>query len=166
LTDNIRAKRRFCSKACFTSKIDRTCKECGKAFQVPASVLSGKTNASANFCCRPCYENWLCRTNPDPSRGYGWRQIRLEARRLAPFCAYCGTTKGLQVHHIIPYRLTADNAHDNLIPLCRKHHKSVETDFLEMERAVANGLDAAKQALGSELRARQAETRKGLSHAA
>jgi hypothetical protein len=158
---NKRANRRFCSRACREEpKLHRICKECGIEFDVLPSVLSGKTNASANFCCRPCYMNWLCRLNPNPSRGYGWHEIRRQARRAAPFCAYCGTTTRLDVHHIIPYRLTADNAHDNLIPLCRKHHKAVEMDFLEMERVVANDLGAAKQVLGAELRARQAETRK------
>ena len=35
----------------------------------------------------------------------------------------------LNIHHIIPYRLTQDNSLENLIPLCRKHHKIVESYF-------------------------------------
>lgn len=166
-TQNERSKRRFCSHACQRGdRVTRVCKECGAGFETLASTISGKTNATANFCRRPCYENWLCRTNPDPSRGPGWRAIRREARRLNPFCAYCGATTALQVHHVIPYRLTADNGQDNLIPLCIKHHKVVETAFLEIEREVANDLGTAKARLGMELRIRQTETRSRLTAAA
>ena len=38
-------------------------------------------------------------------------------------------------NRIIPYRLTEDNSVDNLIPLCRKHHKKMESmtlPFIEM----------------------------------
>ena len=31
------------------------------------------------------------------------------------------------MHHIVTYRLTHDNAENNLIPLCVKHHKIVES---------------------------------------
>jgi hypothetical protein len=40
----------------------------------------------------------------------------------------------LQVHHAIPWRLTRDNSQGNLVPLCRRHHKIIETIFLEAER--------------------------------
>jgi len=146
--------------------IHRVCKECGSGFDLAKYLLSGKTNASGNFCCRPCYETWLCRTNPDPARGYGWRAIRIEARRRAPFCADCGATKGLQVHHIIPYRLTADNGQDNLVPLCRKHHKIAEMAFLEIERAVMADLGRLKMILEMEFRARQDAIRASIRVAA
>lgn len=83
----------------------------------------------------------------------------MEARRRAPFCADCGATKGLQVHHIIPYRLTADNGQDNLVPLCLKHHKVAEMAFLEIERAAMTDLEGTKVIMAAEFRARQAAVR-------
>jgi aminoglycoside phosphotransferase len=63
------------------------------------------------------------------------------------------------VHHIIPYRLTADNGQDNLIPFCLKHHKVAEVAFLEIERAAMADLAGTKISLGSVMRARQEATR-------
>lgn len=56
--------------------------------------------------------------------------------------------KGLQVHHLAPYRLSFDNSDENLMPLCVKHHKVVETLTLELE---ATGLppDEIKFAMGN-----------------
>lgn len=42
------------------------------------------------------------------------------------------TTKKIQIHHIIPYRLTQDNSRENLIPLCVKHHKAIEYIGLDL----------------------------------
>ena len=33
----------------------------------------------------------------------------------------------LDVHHIVPFRITHDNRQANLIPLCKKCHKRVES---------------------------------------
>ena len=41
--------------------------------------------------------------------------------------------KGIQVHHAIPFRLTRDNSQANLFPLCVKHHKIVESIFVDIE---------------------------------
>lgn len=152
---------RFCSTACRTAfvNVDRTCKHCGSGFSVWRSKLSGKTNASANFCSRPCYEKWLCRTDRVTGRGSQWRRIRNEAIRLNPFCAICGTRRGLQVHHIVPFRLSFDNSQDNLIPLCRKHHRYIETVFCEVERDIGEDWATAKLILGNSIRERQEATR-------
>lgn len=42
---------------------------------------------------------------------------------LAP-CAWCGTTNGVEVHHIYPQHLWPDRAHDtnNMICLCPRCH--------------------------------------------
>lgn len=119
----------YCSVGCRkeSSRISRTCKQCKTEFKVYRSALSGKTNASGNFCKRPCYEQWLCQTDRVKGRGSRWRSIRNDAVRRQPFCAMCGRAKRLQVHHIVPYRLTRDNRQVNLVPLCAKHHKFVES---------------------------------------
>ncbi len=123
--------RRFCSWVCRRNYflVERTCKYCQKTFFVSQGVISGKTNSSGNFCSRPCYNNWLCDTDRITGRGSRWLAIRREAKRRSPFCALCGTTQNLEVHHIIPFRLTYDNSHSNLIPLCKRHHKRVESIF-------------------------------------
>lgn len=128
---------RFCSLACRRQhqadmRLNRKCVECGAAFSVAPSVLN--TNATARFCSRPCYHKFLCRTERTTGRGSQWAVARNEAVRVAPFCAICGTTKTLQVHHAVPFRLTRDNSQGNLVPLCVRHHRWVETMFVETER--------------------------------
>jgi len=73
------------------------------------------------------------------------------------FCAICGITKKIHIHHIIPYRLTHDNSLDNLIPLCATHHVIMEKTT---KRFVDNtqDYDAAKFMLNVMFRARQIET--------
>lgn len=122
-------RRHYCSPTCLTENrwTSRKCKFCGADFKVRRSALSGRTNASGNFCSRPCYNNYLCSTERTNGRGSRWKKVRQEALKRAPFCAICGTLQRLDVHHITPYRLTHDNKQTNLIPLCKKHHKMVET---------------------------------------
>src|SRR5688572_5154283 len=125
---------RFCSKPCHQSVIERevrTCKFCSANFEIRKSTL--RTNASGNFCSRLCYEKFLCRTDKVSGRGSQWRRIRKGILRIIPCCVLCGTTKGIQVHHVIPYRLTRDNSPRNLVPLCRKHHREIESLFLQTE---------------------------------
>ena len=125
---------KFCSTSCKTASAareKRRCNHCGAEFSVLASVL--RSNASGNFCTRACYEQWLCRTDRTTGRGSQWRKIRRDAVSRAPFCAMCGTRKNLQVHHVIPFRLTHDNSSDNLVPLCVKHHRMIETLLVSTE---------------------------------
>jgi len=136
--------KRFCSVKCKRDSAERTareCKHCGLAFDVLASTIK-TSNASGNFCSRGCYETFLCRTGRVTGRGSQWKRIRAEAIKKAPFCAICGTTKSLQVHHIIPFRISRDNAQNNLIPLCVKHHRWVETILVETE---SFGFDATSK---------------------
>ena len=124
----------YCSIACRKkeNRISRTCKQCSEEFYIFKSSL--KTNASGNFCSRKCYEKHLCNGDKITGRGSQWKKIRDEVVSAFPFCAVCGTTKNLQVHHITPYRITQDNGKENLVPLCVKHHKWVEMMFVETER--------------------------------
>lgn len=126
---------KYCSRNCLRAakSVTRTCATCHNEFRVPRSVLSDRTNSSARFCSRHCYECYLCRTPRIRGRGSRWNTIRREALRRTPFCAMCGTGQHLQVHHIIPFRLTRDNSQTNLIPLCRACHKRVEAVFHDVE---------------------------------
>jgi hypothetical protein len=125
----------YCSVACRVKGTheDRTCKYCGTSFSVWKSSIAAGTNASGNFCSRACYEKWLCRTDRVTGRGSQWSKSRKEALRRVPFCAVCGTRRGLQVHHLAPFRLNYDNRQSNLITLCVKHHKIVESLTNEIE---------------------------------
>lgn len=125
----------YCSIACRKKgkRVERNCKQCGKTFDVLASSVSGKTNAAGNFCCRHCYEQWMCRTDRVTGRGSQWNKVRQMAKIAAPFCGQCGTAENLQVHHIVPFRITHDNSQNNLIPLCRRCHKAVEAVTHEIE---------------------------------
>lgn len=136
------ARATFCSVECKSSasRTVRECKHCSAEFSVLKSAL--KSNASGNFCSRPCYERYLCKGDRVTGRGSQWNKIRSEVLAGFPFCAVCGTTKNLQVHHIIPFRLTKDNSKANLVPLCTTHHRWVETMFVDTERF---GIDAITQ---------------------
>lgn len=130
------AKAIFCSVKCKSeyAREDRKCKTCGQTFSVTRSSISSNSNASGNFCSRKCYEKYLCNGERTTGRGSQWKRTRDEVIAAFPFCAKCGTTKNLQVHHITPFRLTHDNSKDNLVPLCVKHHKEIEMMFVETER--------------------------------
>lgn len=138
------ARAKFCSVSCKSAyaREGRICKTCGSEFEILKSAL--KTNASGNFCSRSCYEVFLCRTDRMTGRGSQWKKIRDAVAKAFPFCGVCGTTKNIQVHHIVPFRLTHDNSPENLIPLCTKHHKWVEMMFVETE---AHGADIETQGM-------------------
>lgn len=122
------------------------------------SVAAGRTNASGNFCSRPCYERWLCRTGRVTGRGSQWRRIREAVKAAAPFCGVCGRVACLlQVHHIVPFRLTFDNDNSNLIPLCVRCHKRVEMVTVEVEGVVDDPADIAL-VMNTLLRFRQSAT--------
>jgi len=76
------------------------------------------------------------------------------ARTHSVICAMCGTTDGLQVHHIVPFRLTRDNTQSNLVPLCLKHHKHVETVTHDIE-AVTEDFEVMKLFMGNIIREHQ-----------
>lgn len=153
------SRQQFCSLACRHAalSVERTCATCGGAFRIPRSILSGRTNASGRFCSRSCYERHLCRTPRVRGRGSRWNSIRRGALRQTPFCACCGKIRHLQVHHVIPFRLTRDNSPTNLIPLCRACHKGVESVFHDVE-AVDPPLPVSKLVLFCSIHARRTVT--------
>ena len=157
--------RRFCSRKCFgkwlsesckgiprpevagerpdlQDRIERICKQCGKAFQIKRSRADRR-----KFCCNDCYvswqqanhpgsgiDNWNWRGGPESYYGPNWRPQRREAReRDSYICQRCGITEEeqgqeLDVHHKIPFREFGlsryEEANDlsNLTCLCNKCH--------------------------------------------
>ncbi len=129
-------KNNYCSIECRGrhNRIKRVCKQCNQEFTILKSTISDKTNSTGNFCSRNCYNNYMAIGDYIKGRGSRWNKTRKEILDKFPFCAICGTTKNLQIHHITPYRLTHDNSKENLIPLCTKHHKWIEMMFCDTER--------------------------------
>jgi 5-methylcytosine-specific restriction endonuclease McrA len=64
---------------------------------------------------------------PGPKRSRLWRKVRKAFIKKNPFCANCGGTKKLEVHHIVPFHedFTKELDHDNLIVLCSRKKKGV-----------------------------------------
>ena len=57
-------------------------------------------------------------------RSSAWPRVRKEFAQLNPTCAVCGTKKGLNVHHCVPFYIdpSLELRNENLISLCRDHH--------------------------------------------
>lgn len=72
---------------------------------------------------------------------YAWKKKRKEIKALyGGKCAVCGSTKNLQVHHIIPItilpELKLDN--NNLIPLCERYHTLAHSGILNQTKLKSN----------------------------
>ena len=52
-----------------------------------------------------------------------WSEVRNKHIKKQPFCQACGSTKGLEVHHIEPFHVNPARELDetNLITLCNKN---------------------------------------------
>ena len=120
-------KKSYCSKECYDrarneTRQERVCEHCGRAFTVYTSAIE-KTNASGRFCSLECYWNSM---KKDRATYQGFRAAKRKHFAGKQFCAMCGTTKNIQIHHIIPNRLTQDQRKENLLPLCPLHHNRIE----------------------------------------
>ena len=115
------------------SRIERNCDYCKKDILVIPSKIKEYRN---HFCSRICKSifhigeysgdknaNWR---GGHINRKGDFYSIKTRYFKKKQFCALCGTFKKIHIHHIIPFRNTQDNSLKNLIPLCVKHHRSVE----------------------------------------
>jgi heterodisulfide reductase subunit B len=130
--------RRFCSLKCANTsrrrhpRFVRTCPSCFKSFETPLRPRSNSVGRYCSFECRN--KGYLGKYHGKPAYGCashrrGWARIR--KRHIAAnndFCVACGTRSGrrLQVHHIEPYRLSANNDSGNLVTACTKCHARLE----------------------------------------
>lgn len=131
---------KYCSIKCRDknkSKIKK-CLVCDKKFRVHLSVLNRGNNAG-KFCSQPCYATYSKNINNPNWRGgnifdkntknYALKILNPKIRKRDKYtCQKCGKkesdcTRTLEVHHIIPYRLTQDNSYNNLTTLCINCHK-------------------------------------------
>jgi RNA-directed DNA polymerase len=68
-------------------------------------------------------------TTWEATQAYGadWHDAREAALALTQgTCAICGIDDGVEVNHITPKRKRGGNVVENLIPLCRTHHRQAE----------------------------------------
>jgi endogenous inhibitor of DNA gyrase (YacG/DUF329 family) len=142
------------------------CPNCGKELYVVPSRIRKYKNTFCSIKCRSEYmkeyvggeknANW----KGGASRYRGdFEDVKKRHFYGIQHCAICGTSKKINIHHIIPYRLTHDNSVENLIPLCRRHHKIVESASLKfIELFGDEDYSVAEKYMNIILRSRQLET--------
>nr|DAM25456.1 MAG TPA: NinG protein [Caudoviricetes sp.] len=157
---NVKSKNNYCSRDCMekskaAKKIRETCKWCGKVFYVYASSIE-TSNAAGKFCSTKCYHKSM---TIDGERTYaGFQTSKKLNFKGKQFCAVCGGTRNIHIHHIIPNRLTHDQSKTNLIPLCAKHHPQIEAVTREFIAAMDGDIETAGTLLKTALRDRQFQT--------
>ena len=130
---------RFCTRYCYDdwrrAERDRRslveCDSCGRSFTKPPCWVA---RSEKSYCSRRCASDGRHRGASLPRRGRKWRDLAAEIReRDGQICVRCGepeppgTTKSLNVDHILPARLFLDcpEAADNpinLASLCTSCH--------------------------------------------
>lgn len=125
----------YCSRACVATSQSKplpVCEICGKEVK----------RHNRRFCSRGCKIEWYQRENvynylgEETKRSFPvdlafWMKRAKEIRARDKVCQHCGKTpeqnrRALDVHHIIPYRISKDNSPSNLIALCRICHKKAD----------------------------------------
>jgi hypothetical protein len=168
----------FCSKQCYTehkktlvgeknhhyNSVIQQCGHCNKEIK----VIKCKSE-SVRFCsldCRSAYHIGRFAGERNPLWKGGHKKYKSDFESVKTkhfsgllFCAQCGTTKKIHIHHIIPFRYTQDNSLSNLIPLCASCHRKVELiSWSMLESADWGDMQLAKALLNISLRERQLMT--------
>jgi len=130
-------------------KVSRTCLTCGSVFYIYKSSLNKiKKGVKGKYCSRKCYGtalskrqtgdkhwNWRGGLSKNYTTTFEWKQIRLSIiKRDNNKCRICESEERLQVHHIVPYRITQDNSEGNLITLCLSCHNKEEWSYYKSKK--------------------------------
>lgn len=130
-TKKFRGREECCSRSC-GSKLHAIrrrpvavleCQQCGIAF----SPANGHTETK--YCCRQC--KTLASRKPDADKkrnSYKYRQWREAVyARDGYTCQHCGTTDGIQAHHIKPWKDHKQLRYDvaNGVTLCQTCHENI-----------------------------------------
>ena len=128
----------YCSRECYYISIKDDeypdglvkCKNCGKIFKTKPSKIK---RSILHFCSNECNGMYMSGKNhPKWVGGYnrkygnGWKEVKKIIRKRDKKCMYCGTRNKMEVHHIIPFRISKNNNIDNLICLCKSCHPHLE----------------------------------------
>lgn len=165
-------RRNFCSKFC-NGIADRVptkvlpCAACGVLIARELRKLSAH-----NYCTRTCADRgkglyWTGEKNHGWRgglrlvRGSGWGLARRDAlKRAGGVCERCGETeqchlerygRSLEVHHVIPYRLSLDNSLSNLRVLCLSCHKIEESEIIFTQEQIKQ-IESNKSLLTAKVR--------------
>ena len=137
---------KYCSKKCFgvsrrvpnSKRAPKECINCGDKCDGRAKYCTdckGITNSGS--------KSHFWKGGTFDYNGSNWGRVRREVIRRDKVCQICFTDKYLDVHHIIPRRVFGKknyekfNQINNLILLCKKHHRKTELILFEVEK---NGL--------------------------
>lgn len=141
---------KFCCRKCYNlylktlvgtknkhyTSVEVKCANCGKLINKTPSKIKQYKNMFCSYKCKYEFHHNYVEGSKNRNWKGGFSRYRgtdFESVKKTyfqkPICAICGTEEHINIHHIIPYRLTKDNGIDNLIPLCRKHHKIIESHF-------------------------------------
>ena len=158
---SIKGGKNFCDLQCMrnyekTLTQKRKCHYCGKEFYVYKSALR-TPNTNGKYCSRDCCDKAKIMPYKEYDRG-NFEEVKAKYFSYPQFCAICGTTKNIHIHHIIPYRLTQDNSPSNLVPLCIKHHPEYEKASLGFIELMKDDYETAKVMLNNMWRAKQRVT--------
>lgn len=165
----------FCSKQCYTehrktqtgelnNNYNSVIQQCGTC-KKDIKVINCKAG-TVRFCsldCRSAFHAgryageknpWWKGGHKNYREGFAFAKTKYFSGML--FCAKCGTTKKIHIHHIIPFRYTKDNSPSNLIPLCASCHRKVEIiSWAMLENTDWGDMQLAKNLLNSTLREQQ-----------
>ena len=128
-----------------TMHVERLCKTCGNPYFTNVHQIKSR---GSNFCSLECKYIWQSKRLQETggpnfkggisytaksARGKNWasqkRQVKI---RDGGACVICGSVKNIDTHHIKAYEdfcgnWKAANDLNNLISLCRVHHRMVES---------------------------------------
>ncbi len=114
-----------------------TCEMCGHAFG--RAFKRGGTGKPRRFCSRACKVAWYRGErvatylgHPDHYYGSSWQDNCARIRARDRVCRRCAKTvdgngKELDVHHVVPSRVSENHSDTNLITLCAACHTTVES---------------------------------------
>ena len=129
----------YCSRKCQWKSL-RTgsmynCEHCGKEVYITKNA-----RGNHHFCNKKCEMKWKVGENHpnwkggyDYNYGLGWKEQRLLVLERDHVCQKCGVSKKLDVHHIIPFKVSEDNSLDNLITLCKSCHSTIGNTYWKLE---------------------------------
>lgn len=82
-------------------------------------------------------KGWQGATRAGNYHNAKWYAMRAKVRKEHPYCAYCGATSRLEVHHIKSVRLHPELMFDknNLLVLCHSCHAIETRREIEQRRA-------------------------------
>jgi hypothetical protein len=130
----------------YKAKVVVICAACGKGFEKHESRTRRNQN---HLCSRLCYAAWREREyvgekNPgyvngtttrtqQRTRKKAWKLIadavRLGRGNVCEVCGAVGGKRKFPVHHKIPWEVSRDDGHDNLLVVCSSCHGKLDAEY-------------------------------------